>query len=131
MTTALDRPRPSARSRTILLLPASSAALRCHAPLLSHVLDDAADLRLGAEDVAGSVDREPLAHHAVGKGRRHVRRHEHRHLAIREWADAHALAPAGMYPLGRLGVDRIEHVAGTNRHAADPAEGIELGDRRA
>ena len=56
----------SARDRT----RAGSEVVVLGVRLLPHVLDDTADLRLGTEDVAGGVDRNPFAHDAVGKVRR-------------------------------------------------------------
>src|SRR5215813_1811685 len=73
-------------------------------------------------EIAGCIDGNPFSHGAVGRIGL-VRRHEHRHLAVLQAADANAPKPAWVHSRRRLGVGHINRVA---RVDCEPARAAEL-----
>src|SRR5262249_53806890 len=106
-TTRADVPDASVPDETSLFLD-----VLCHAPHRGFC---------GVE-IAGCIDGNPFSHGAVGRIGL-VRRHEHRHLAVLQAADANAPEPARVHPRRRLGVGHINRVA---RVDCEPARAAEL-----
>src|SRR6478672_9672151 len=85
------------------------------------VLVNAANSGFGREHVACCVDRNALAHRAI-RSLGLVWRHEHRHLAVLDAADAYALEPAGVTLRCRLRIGCIDQIVRVDRDAAHAAE---------
>src|SRR5262249_60150526 len=60
-----------------------------------------------------------------------MRRHEHRHLAVLQAADADALEPARMPARLRFGIGGVEHVVLVDRNPADAGELVKFADKLA
>src|SRR5438270_4337402 len=84
---------------------------------LLHIFVHASHGGLRGEQVAGRVEGDAFAHGAVG-GVGLVGRHESRHLAVLEVADADALEPAGMALRSRFGIGDVNVVVGIDGQAA-------------
>src|SRR5258708_8514477 len=76
-------------------------------PLLLDVLRHAPHRSFGGVEIAGRIDGDPFAHGALGSVGL-VRRHEARHLAVLQAADANTPQPARMDLRRGFGIGRID-----------------------
>src|SRR5262249_49928405 len=93
----------------------------CSRPLILDVLCYASHCGFCCEEIAGTIDGDPLSHGSLGRISL-VRRHEDGHLAVLQAPNANALEPAGMPLCIRFRVCSINHVAPVYRQPAHPAE---------
>src|SRR5262245_53791256 len=90
-------------------------------PLILDVLCYASHCGFCCEEIAGTIDGDPLSHGSLGRISL-VRRHEDGHLAVLQAPNANALEPAWMPLWIRFRVCSINHVASVYRQPAHPAE---------